>query len=812
MPEINLKYDGAFDIATGRHRKETKWVTREMTWSAFLKAIAVTHRTAESYREYLSSPRSRQDELKDVGGFVGGYIKGGRRKTENIIHRQLVTLDIDFPESDIWEDYLMLYGNAAAIYSTHKHCPQKPRLRLIIPLDRPVSEDEYTAISRHIAGSLGINCFDDTTYEVARLMYWPSTSHDGEYVFKYQDGPWFCADTVLSSYRDWRDSSQWPVSERVGELIKREIRKQGDPLEKPGIIGAFCREYDIHQAIETFLPDVYEPCDIENRYTYKGGSTTAGLIIYEDKYAYSHHGTDPAMGKLCNAFDLVRIHLFGARDEDATEGTPANRMPSYTAMTEMISKDERVRIRLGSEKIRESREDFEFAGGIGEADPDDNWVKLLDLDQKGNTRATVNNIRIILENDPLLKGALAKNEFSRKEIALRDLPWRKVDPPTQCLTDTDDAGIRDYLEKVYHITGMQKVKDAVDLTVDKFSFHPIKDYLNALVWDGTERIDTLLTDYFAAEDTPYHRAVMRKMLVGAVKRIFEPGSKFDYMLVLVGRQGIGKSTFLKKLGLEWFSDTFTLSMLSQGKEAYEQIQSAWIVEIGELAGLKKAEIESVKHFISKQEDRYRVAYGRRVEDFPRKCIFFGTTNNKAFLRDPTGNRRFWPVDAGEEQPAKSVFELSRAEVDQIWAEALTLYRAGEPLYLSAEIEQQAYYRQKAHSDRDDKAGKIELFLDTLLPADWDKRDLYERRKFLNPDTLGPKEVGTVRREKVCVAEIYCELFGRNPSDMTRGNTKEYHDIMKNMEGWKELEKGEGVTRFLQYGRQRTYVRDETDIF
>ena len=195
----------------------------------------------------------------------------------------------------------LIYSCAAVLYSTHKHEPDAPRYRLIIPLDRPVMSDEYQAIARKIAGLLGIENFDPTTFQPERLMYWPSTSKDGEYMFQEQDGKFLCADTVLNSYRDWRDSSEWPVSAKVDKIIQRGMAKQGDPLEKNGIVGAFCRSYTISEVIDEYLPKIYESCTVDGRFTYKEGSTAAGLVVYDDKYAYSHHGTDPISGKLCNA-------------------------------------------------------------------------------------------------------------------------------------------------------------------------------------------------------------------------------------------------------------------------------------------------------------------------------------------------------------------------------------------------------------------------------------------------------------------------------------------------------------------------------
>ncbi|WP_217902234.1 hypothetical protein [Siphonobacter sp. BAB-5385] len=310
------------DIAIGKHRNDEVWKNKSVEWSEFVERCSKTHRTAEKLAVYLAAPKTRQDEIKDVGAFVGGYLANGRRKKDTVTHRQLITLDADFASTDLWSDFCLAYRCAAVVYSTHKHTPAKPRLRLIIPLDRPVSQDEFEAISRRVAGSLGIDQFDHTTYQVNRLMYWPSTSADGEFVFHEQQGEFLEADSILSQYHNWQDTSEWPVSDSETAAIKTGIKRQGDPTEKEGVIGAFCRIYGIHEAIETFLSDVYEPCGIDNRYTYTGGTTAAGVIVYEDKWAYSHHGTDPTSGKLCNAFDLVRIHKFGYQDESKKADTP----------------------------------------------------------------------------------------------------------------------------------------------------------------------------------------------------------------------------------------------------------------------------------------------------------------------------------------------------------------------------------------------------------------------------------------------------------------------------------------------------------
>ena len=796
---MQLINDGTFDISLGKSRKEVHWKNKEMLWSAFLSRIEQTHRTAEKYSEYMGAKKTRQDEIKDVGGFVGGYVTEGRRKSENILHRQLITLDLDhLTDTEVWEQYKELYRNAAAIYSTHKHSPEHPRLRLIIPLDRPVTTDEYVAIARRIAGYLDINRFDDTTFEPARLMYWPSTSKDAEYIFDYQDEPWMSADYILSTYKNWQDASEWPVSDRAGEVIHKDIRKLGDPTEKTGIVGTFCREYNIHEAIDTFLSDVYDATDDDDRYTYAGGSTSSGLVVYsKGLYAYSHHGTDPASGKLCNSFDLVRLHLYGVKDEDAKPGTAINHMPSYLAMVEHASNDPRVRRRIGVERLEASKEDF--AEGFS-ADIDTDWMEKLDADKKGNYKNTIDNVLVVLEYDPNLRAKLALNTFEQREVAKENLPWRKVSRENHNLTDKDDAGLRHYLEKVYNLTGVQRIKDALDLIVSKNAYHPVRNYLESLVWDGTLRLDTLLIDYLGAKDTPYTRTITRKTLVAAVTRVFRPGCKFDYVLVLIGDQGVGKSTLVKMLGRDWYSDSF-ISL--QGKEAFEQIQGIWIMEIAELAAFKKAEMEQIKHFISKAEDRYRVAYGKRSENFPRQCIFIGTNNKRDFLQDPTGNRRFWPVDTYECEPTKNVFNITPRDIDQIWAEAVLAYKAGESIHLSKELELEARKSQSEHSELDDRKGLIQKYLDTLLPESWYDMDLNQRRSFLQGDELSPRE-GRLLRERVCISEIWCELFGKPQSEMTRYNTKDLHAIMKGMEGWEESRNG--TARFRIYGIQRYYSR------
>lgn len=804
---LKIQHNGSVEIATGRSRRETSWKNKELQWSDLLTKLSTTHRTAETYNEYITSKKPRQDEIKDIGGFVGGYLTGGRRKAGSVMHRQLITLDIDAGQPGLWDDFTLMYDCAAVIYSTHKHSADAPRIRLIIPLDRVVMPDEYVAIGRRIAGEMGIEMFDNTGFQPERLMYWPSTSKDGVYEFQYQDGPWLCADTILASYRDWRDSSEWPVSERSRNLVQRAIKKQGDPLEKPGIVGAFCRTYNIHEAIEAYLGDVYEECDVESRYTYKEGSTAAGLITYDDKFAYSHHGTDPTSGKLCNAFDLVRLHLFGLKDEDAREDTPINKMPSYLSMEDHAMKDKKVRKQRGEEKLQDAKVDFtdinaENEGEVSVEDQDLSWMEELEMDRKGNYYSTIDNLVLILENDPRLKGNLVYDQLEQRPVALRNLPWRKVANDTRYLSDRDDDNLEHYLEKVYKIAGT-KLEVAMNVIFEKHQFHPIRDYLNNLNWDGESRVDTLWIDYMGADDSEYTRAVTRKALVACVARVFEPGIKFDHMLTTIGPQGKGKSTLLRKLGRSWFSDNFHLSML-QGKEAVEQVRGVWIVEIPEMAGMAKADIERIKAFVTTQVDRFRQAYGRRVENYPRQCVFFPTSNKNDLLRDRSGNRRFWPIEYGMCEATKDVFnDLTDYEVGQIWAEALRLYKKGESLFLPDNLQPAAEQIQKDHTEEHPWTGAVQQFIEMKLPDNWAKMNRYERTAYIHhPDDIQPAGVHT--RTKVCIQEIWYEALNQKNQIDERG-ANSIKDIMRGLAGWREEKK---AIRFSSYGRIRGgFIRD-----
>lgn len=779
------------DIATGTSRKTKKWKNKQLTWAELTERLENVTRTSETMAEYSRMSRDRQSAIKDVGGFVGGYCNNGDRSS--IDHRSLLTLDADFADRGIWDDWQMVYGHAGAIYSTHKHRPEAPRLRLVIPLARDVSPDEYQAISRRVAADLGIDKFDDTTYQPQRLMYWPSCSYDGEYVCEHTDGDFLDPDAVLATYTDWHDMSAWPMSSRVTDVARRAADKQKDPLEKAGLVGIFCRTYTIQEAIAKYIP-TYEPAG-DGRYTYTEGSTAAGVVIYDDKFSYSHHSTDPAGGQLCNAWDLVRIHNFHDLDNGKDEDTPPTKLPSYKAMTELALQDDDIRAASVQERVNQATDDFDEI-------PDDDqeakaWMKKLQLTEKGATANTIDNVATIMENDQRLAGCLAINDFQHTLVTLRDLPWRKVSSKAdQPWSDSDDALLRHYLERVYGITGKEKIFDGVNVSAQKHAFHPVREYLESCDWDGVPRVEELLIRYLGAEDNEYTRAVTRKHLVASVARIMRPGVKYDQVLAIRGKQGLGKSTLISRLGGPWYSDTFATVT---GKEAYEQVQGVWVVEIGELAGMKKSEVETTKLFISKTEDRFRPAYGRRIESFPRQCTFWATTNELQFLRDTTGNRRWWVVDTPNNPTGDIWQELTPETVKLIWGEALEMWKKGEPLWLNRRLEDEARKVQAAYAEENAQAGIVEEYLDRLLPDDWETMDTWQRREWLKSGADG-----TRKRTTVCNLEIWSEALDGDPTRIERYNVKELQGIMESIGGW-EYRTGK-KKRIKPYGLQRYYER------
>ena len=776
-------------IAYGASRQALKWSNKTISFENLKERLKHTLRTPESAEEYAKMSKADRDQAKDHGGFVAGVLIGGRRKVDTVESRSMISLDgdrIDVAFLDGFEEHMPY---AAALYTTHSSTEEKPRVRIIIPMTRDATPEEFAAVSRYLAQMLGIDYFDECSYLPNQLMYWPSTPANGSFVYKETEGPWLNPDDILTAHPEWTDPTRLPTSSRESQAAVTAGKKQQDPLTKDGVVGLFNRVYyPIQNALETFLGDVYEPTASDQRWHLIESSSMAGVEIKEDKFVYSHHAKDPAYLKLCNAFDIVRIHRFGDLDDKA----------SFKEMRKFAMSLDEVKMRAAEERLQEAGADFE--------DPadDDSWKARLVYEPRTlKLENSLHNIQLILENDPLLRDIVFNQLADGMEIT-GQVPWKH---PAKFWRDQDDAQLISYVDSHYGSFSARNYEIAVTKVTDDRSYHPIREMFEALPpWDGVHRVDTLLIDYLGAQDNSYVRAVTRKALCAAYDRVFNPGIKYDYMIVLNGDQGIGKSTLIAKLGMEWFSDSLSLSDMND-KTAAEKLQGYWILEIGELAGMKKADIDKVKAFVSRQDDKYRASFGRRVTPHLRQCIFFGTTNTEnGYLRDITGNRRFWNVKVtgnGKYQP----WDLDAETIQMIWAEAMVLAKAGEPLYLPPELEAMAKEEQVLAMEHDEREGVVAEYLDLLLPENWDELNVYQRREFIR-DTEDPtRPRGTFRREAVSNIEIWCECFGKNKEDLRPQDSYNISAIMVRMRGWQKT----ADRPYLPiYGRQRIYVRDKPE--
>ena len=778
-------------IAYGNSCFAKNWSNKTITFEELCSRLEHTIRTSETAEEYPKLPKTERDRVKDKGGFVGGHLKDNRRKRENVAYRSMLTHDADHADKDFISSYETEHKYASCLYTTHGHTPEAPRVRIIVPLTRDVTPDEYIAIARYFSKELGMDMFDECSYRPHQLMYWPTTPSNGEYVFKYCDGEWLDPDKFLAQHPNWRDCSLLPTSSRESKVTETSGKHQEDPLEKSGIVGTFCRTYSIKETIEKFLSDVYAPSAMAGRYDYIPADSSAGVVIYNDKFAYSHHATDPACGQLMNAFDMVRVHKFGRLDDKASAETPPSRLPSFKEMCQFAVEDDKIKLAIALERQQDALEEFS---------DDTDWLSRLEYEPRSKVlKNSLRNLTLILENDPNLKDIVFNQQLDGMEIK-GEVPWSH---PSKFWRDADDAQLISYIDRHYGTFSARNYEIAVAKVTDDRSYHPIREYIDSLPeWDEVQRVDTLLIDYLGADDNEYVRAVTRKTLCAAIARVLNPGCKFDSMLALNGPQGVGKSTLISKLAGEWFSDSLNLSD-TKDKTAAEKLQGYWILEIGELAGLRKAEVETLRSFISRQNDIYRASFGKRATPHLRQCVFFGTTNAESgYLRDTTGNRRFWPVKTPG-GATKHSWQLSAYEIQQIWAEALVYVKKGEKLYLGNAVERLAKAEQREALESDEREGLVREYIDTLLPDDWDSMDLFERRNFLNGSEFGgERRTGTIKRESVSNMEIWCECFGKERANLRRIDANDISAIVTRIGGW---ERSKIKIRIPLYGPQWVYV-------
>ena len=722
-------------ISTGRSRKETAWRQQRLLWSEFLQKISVPEKSPETLEEYKKLPKAQQDDLKDVGGFVGGTLKDGRRRTGSVEGRCLITLDMDnIPAGQTGEILKRVNALqcASAVYSTRKHEAAAPRLRIIIPTDRVLTADEYEPAARKMAELIGIRFCDPTTFQAARFMYWPSSCKDAEYVFTYSDCGFVQADWLLSRYTDWRNTAEWPTVAGETKHLEQNLKRQKEPTGKPGPIGAFCRAYDVPAAIEKFLPDIYEPCG-EGRYTYTGGSTTGGAVLYEGgKFLYSHHATDPAGDRLNNAFDLVRLHMFGYMDENANPGTLIHQLPSTKAMEEFAAKDELVRIELARKQFEQDEctekkmyPDIQYSSnGI---------VKLL---------PTAKNLATLLENE----GIKIEYDVILREIKVKCADAEKVKrfntPPNgynNLLVYCTDQLTRDGLR-----VSTAKAHEWIMAIADGYRYNAAKSYLevNYMIWGGARgEIDELFSCLDVEGEAGLYKSLLRKWLCQCVAMAHNDLGLYgaDGVLVLKGPHGIGKTTFFRKcctIGQIYFTEGI---QIDGSKDKLIESTECWIGELGELPRSLK-DLEYMKAFITTASDIFRAPYDKKKELYPRFASFGATTNSESFLKEDT-ERRFRVIEVID----IDLDRLSQVAFEKVWAEAYEDYRKlGQSSFRLSEEEKRMLIQsnKRYQVQREEDALLLER-LDWSQPREQWKEltasaicDLVAQGRYISPVNMG----------------------------------------------------------------------------
>ena len=403
--------------------------------------------------------------------------------------------------------------------------------------------------------------------------------------------------------------------------------------------------------------------------------------------------------------------------------------------------------------------------------------KFLDCnyDEDGNVKSVkqlVHNFEIVMDKDSRFAGKIRLNEFAQQPYLYGSVPWENENN-CRAWSSHDDSALFSLIQADYGLKSRQDFADALKNVSMRNKFHPVRELLDSLTWDGKEHIRSLLPEYLGAEDSDYTYQVMRLWMLGAVSRVYKPGSKFDYTIILQGSQGIGKSTFLKLMALDdlWFNDS--LDSLDSDK-AVQSLTGSWIIELAELKSLARTAggVESVKRFLTATQDKYRIPYERRADTFYRQCVFAGTTNKDDFLQDETGNRRFLIIHTGFTKTSKSLFTPEvMDDIKQAWAEAVHIWKNEDPeLILPENCMQQAKELQEANMADDGKRGIILDYLEG--------------------------------KTQVCAREIWFEALEESISPKSY-QTSEINSIIAKVPGWQRMKT---PRKFPKYGSQRGFQK------
>jgi len=872
--DVNAELKLRFSVDRGKSMRLVENVA--MTWGDLVERLSKPYVDKLTLEQFKDLPKDKQNTRKASNGyFIGGQMKRGVRDKMNGQDRQLLTFDIDQGTPEVLkalrEGTTGLGKCEYYVHSTRSHGGDAIKLRIIIPLAKLLPRENYQAASRVGAWCIDHHmvAVDQVSFVPGQIMYWPAHCADVKPVGFHHKGRILDVAEMLDEWAGgdgWKDISMLPLSPRERSRLRENSEKIAqNPLEKRGIVGAFCNNYDVHQAIDTFLPEIYEPSEygpdgVPTRYSFIGGTSSNGVVVLDGGlHIRSYHGSDPASGLNLNAYDLTRIHKYGELDiAKEKEIEDPRQFKSYKAMEQMLLEDRDVMAALRdsnygmsdedvdnsfdadepvspkSEVTSKIRDPFDGLPGTAEVETavaaaenddsltDSDWRDSLDVNEKGTIKPTLRNILLILRNAATFKGRFGYNVFTHADCLTRPLRSKslKIDfriPAGKAYQPIEDI----HVVAVHHVLnaprGAKKtgwglnvpqrfLEQAVTTVCRENSFHPVRDYLDSLEWDGKSRIDTLWTKLCHTPDTAYYRATSRNFLTAAVARIYSPGTKFDFMPVMIGLTGIRKSTAVRVLGSPAWS-TESEGHFDNKQKFVEASLGFWVIEHGEMTHFRRAaDEEGIKFMLSGTTDNVRLSYRRNSETFDRQFVIVGTTEDTHFLR--SFHRRIWPIPCG-----KRVLDIAWLETnrDQLFAEAVAHYRdlAREsnsgilPLDLRGEADTEFMAMQPDYlmPDADDaKAGMIRVWLNNPVPFSLSRpgsdRDDDVDAMFDDDDNL-------VLRDLTCACELFEKALGNDLAKYSQRDAQAMGKVMTLLEGeWENAP----MARCGKYGRQRTYRR------
>lgn len=830
--------------AIGKSTNLAKAWNRTSPWVKFCTELSTPVKTGESRAKFDEMSKDEQDLLKAINGWIStAQCKDNKRNLKNVLPRNLLSLDLDYCEIETMEAIAAGTGPLARFesftHSSRRHTKRKPRLRQFYPLKRDVDADEYHALVRIISYILDgkrepIIQVDRVSARPAQMMFKPTTSKDGDWFCHRQEGRLLDPDEIFDLWKkkkgDPKDISTLPLFDTETDIRKRAAKSE-NPLEKPGIIGAFCRAYTIEDAMEKFIPGTYIPGDTHSenpRYTYAGSTSSNGAIVYDGGlFLYSNHGHDPCCEQNINAFDMVRLHKFGELDEGFDlKNTKITALPSFKAMSDFaradsntkheLSINQRALIEQFDDETTDAPEEPNEDDLIGD-DPlpkalekkkekkkkrDTSWLDELERDKQGRYISSLANVTKIIMNDPRLGVNIGYNEFLSRIALVGDLKTR-INGISTVLCKNTKVGMR-WSDRFNHILRLVleepmpdqggcgwglRVSDrdldaAKQIAAHERAFHPVKTYFESLRWDGKPRIETCFSRYLGCRDSAYTRQVSQNVFLACVARIYQPGHKFDFVVIIQGKQGCRKSTFVLNLAPAPWTGVFNTKFDDPWRVA-DQTMGKLILEMGEIHNFKKADFGLAKEFVRRQRDDVRLPWGKEITELPRQFILIGTTNDDKFLRDPSGNRAYWPIITPKTIRNPVNTDALRLEIDQLWAEALALYQkrmnelpaGAEELDLSLQGEeamQEAEALQEQHRSEELSEGyanAILAFLDTPLTLAEARRlfgvggaeSRFPADGELDPDTTKVRLCAISTRE-MCMIVFNGNPLPRNPAE------------------------------------------------